>query len=143
MLGEFHSAGSWPRRGPRTLGLLPFFFFLIISRLLFLHMVSLHHPSDRVVQFRCSAVSEETPWTAECQASLFFTIPQNLLKSMSIGSVMASSHLVPCHPLLLLPSIFPSIRVFSNESALRIRWPKYWSLSFSISPSSGYSERLA
>ena len=81
--------------------------------------------------------SFETPWTAECQASLFFTIPQNLLKSMSIGSVMASSHLVPCHPLLLLPSIFPSIRVFSSESALRIRWPKYW--SFCISPSNEYS----
>ena len=83
--------------------------------------------------------SFETPWTAEHQASLFFTIPQNLLKSMSIGSVMASSHLVPCHPLLPLPSIFPSIRVFSNESALRIRWPKYWSFSFSISPSNEHS----
>ena len=66
-------------------------------------------------------------------------LSQSLLKLMSIESVMASSHLILCHPLLLLPSIFPRIRVFSNESALRIRWPKYWSCSFSISPSSEYS----
>ena len=73
------------------------------------------------------------PWTAARQASLSFTIPQSLLKLMSIESVMPTNHLVLCCPLLLLPSIFPSIRVFSNESALHIRWPKYW--SFSISPS--------
>ena len=72
-------------------------------------------------------------------ASLSFTIPWSLLKLMSIESVMPSNHLVLCHPLLLLPSIFPSIRVFSNESALLIRWPKYWSFSFSISPSNEYS----
>ena len=76
-----------------------------------------------------------TPWTAACQASLSITISLRLLKLMSIESVMPSNHLVLCHPLLLLLSIFPSIRVFSNESALRIRWPKYWSCSFNISPS--------
>ena len=80
-----------------------------------------------------------TPLTAVCQASLSFTISQSLLKLMSIESVMPSSHLILCCPLLFLPSIFPSIRVFSNESALRIRWPKYWSFSFRISPSNEYS----
>ena len=75
-----------------------------------------------------------TPWTAARQASLSITNSQTLLKLMSIESVMPSSHLILCGPLLLLPSIFPSIRVFSNESALRIRWSKYWSFSFSISP---------
>ena len=79
------------------------------------------------------------PWTAALQASLSFTISQSLLKLMSIESVMPSNHLILCHLLLLLPSIFPSIRVFSNESALHIRWPKYWSFSFSISPSNEYS----
>ena len=78
-----------------------------------------------------------TPWTEACQASLSFTISQNLLKFMSIVFVMPSNHLILCCPLLLLPSIFPSIRVFSNESALRIRRPKYW--KFSISPSNEYS----
>ena len=73
------------------------------------------------------------------EASLFFAISQSLLKLMSIESVMPSNHLILCHPLLLLTSIFPSIRVFSHESALRIRWPKYWSFSFSISPSNEYS----
>ena len=76
-----------------------------------------------------------TSWTAAPQASLPFTISQSLLKLMSIESVMLSNHLILCHPLLLLPSIFPSIRVFSSESVLRIRWPKYWSFNFSISPS--------
>ena len=78
-----------------------------------------------------------TPWTAAHQASLSFTISWSLLKVMSIESVMPSNHLILYHPLLLLPSIFPSIRVFSNESALCIRWPKFW--SFSISPSNEYS----
>ena len=78
-------------------------------------------------------------WTAACQASLSFTISQSLLKLMSIESVMPYNHLILCRPLLLLPSIFHSIKVFSNESALRIRWSKYWSFSFSISPSSEYS----
>ena len=80
-----------------------------------------------------------TPWTEVCQASLSITNSWSLLKLMSIGSMMPSSHLILCHLLLLLPSIFPSIRVFSNESVLHIRWPKYWSLSFSISPSNEYS----
>ena len=76
-----------------------------------------------------------TPWTGALQASLSFTISWSLLKPMSIESVMSSNPLILCCPLLLLPSIFPSIRVFSNQSALRIRWPKYWSFSFSNSPS--------
>ena len=76
-----------------------------------------------------------TPWTAAHQASLSITNSRSLLKLMSITSVMPSNHLILCRPLLLLPSIFPSIRVFSNESALHIRWPKYWSFSFNISPS--------
>ena len=80
-----------------------------------------------------------TPWTAARQASLSITNSQSLPKLMSIESVMPSNYLILCHPLLLLPSIFPSIRVFSNESALRIRWPKCWSCSFSISPSNEYS----
>ena len=80
-----------------------------------------------------------TPWTAACQASLSITNTWNLLRLMSIKSVMPSNHLILCHPLLLLPSIFPSIRVFSSESVLGIRWPKYWSFSFSISPSNEYS----
>ena len=80
-----------------------------------------------------------TSWTAEHQASLSITNPQSLLKLMSIESVMPTNSLILCHPLLLLPSIFPSISVLSNESVLHIRWPKYWSLSFSISPSHEYS----
>ena len=76
-----------------------------------------------------------TPWTAACQDSLSITNFWSLLKHMSIDSMMTSNHLIFCRPLLLLPSIFPSIRVFSNESVLRIRWPKYWSFSFSIVPS--------
>ena len=80
-----------------------------------------------------------TPWTAARQASLFITNSRSLLKLMSIESLMPSNHLILCHPLLLLPSIFPSIRVFSNESVIPIRWPKYWSFSFSISPSNEYS----
>ena len=80
-----------------------------------------------------------TPWTAACQASLSIKNSWSLLKLMTIESVMPSNHLILCRPLLLLLSIFPSIRVFSNESALRIRWPKYWSFSFSISSSNEYS----
>ena len=80
-----------------------------------------------------------TPWTAARQASRSITNSQSLLKLMSFESVMPSNHLILCHPLLILLSIFPSIRVFLNESVLHIRWPKYWSLSFSISPSSEYS----
>ena len=80
-----------------------------------------------------------TPWTAACQASLAITNSQSLLKHMSMESVMPSNHLILCCPLLLQPSIFPSIRVFSSESALHITWPKYWCFSFSISPSNEYS----
>ena len=81
----------------------------------------------------------ETPWASACQASLSITNSQSLLKLMSIELVMPSNHLILCRPLPLLPSIFPSIRVFPNESVLRIRWPKCWSFSFSISPSNEYS----
>ena len=80
-----------------------------------------------------------TPWTAASQASLSIANSQNLLKLMSIESMRPSNYVILCHPLLLLPSIFPSIRVFSNESVLHIRWPEYWSFSFSISPSNEYS----
>ena len=95
------------------------------------------------VQFSRSAVANSllphAAWTAACQASLSLTNSRSLLKLVSTGSVMPSNHLILCHPLLLPPSIFPSIRVFSNESALHIRWPKYWSFDFSISPSNEYS----
>ena len=84
-----------------------------------------------------------TPWTAARQASLSITNSRSLLKLMSIELVMPSNHLILCHPLLLSPSIFPSIRVFSNESALCIRWPKYWSFSFNISPSSEHSRLIS
>ena len=84
-----------------------------------------------------------TPWTAAFQASLSITNFRSLPKFMSIESVMPSSHLMLCRPLLLLPSIFPSIRVFSNESAFHIRWPKYWSLSFNISRSNEHSELIS
>ena len=90
-----------------------------------------------VVVQSLSHVQSATPWTAACQASLSFTISQSLLKFMSIEWVMPPSNLIHCHPLLLLPPGFPSIRVFSNELALHIRWPRYW--SFSISPSRKYS----
>ena len=94
------------------------------------------------LQFSCSAVSNSL-WPHElhtaCQSSLSITNSRNPSKPISIESVVLSNHLILCHPLLLLPSIFPSIRVFSNESALHIRWPKYWNFSFSISPSSEYS----
>ena len=92
------------------------------------------------VQFSHSIMFDSaTPWTAACQAYLSITNSQSLLKLMSIESVMPSSHLILCHPLLLLPSILPSIRVFSNESTLCRRWPKYWNFIFSISPSNEYS----
>ena len=84
-----------------------------------------------------------TSWTAACQASLFFTVSWNLLRFVSSESVMPSNHLILCHPLLLLLSIFPSIKVFSSESLLCIWWPKYWSFSFSISPSNEYSELIS
>ena len=92
------------------------------------------------VQFSRSVVSDSaTPWIAARQASLSIANSQSLLKLLSIESVMPSNHLILCHPLLLLPSVFPSIRVFSNESVLHITWPKYWSFIFNISPSNEHS----
>ena len=100
----------------------------------------------RPVDFQLSSVHSlshvqlfATPWTAACQASVSITNSLCLLNLMSIESVIPSNHLILCYTLLLLPTIFPSIRVFSNESALRIRWPKYWSFSFNISPSNEHS----
>ena len=92
------------------------------------------------VQFSRSVMSDSaTPWNAACEASLYITNSWSILKLMPIELVMLFNHLILCHPLLLPPSIFPSLRVFSNESVLRIRWPKHWSFSFSISPSNEYS----
>ena len=92
------------------------------------------------IQFSCSVMSDSaTPWTAACQAYLSITNCQSLFKLMYIKSVVPSNHLILCHPLILLPSIFSSNRVFSNDWVLRIRWPNYWSFSFSISPSNEYS----
>ena len=104
-------------------------------------MSKVTQPSEESVQFSCSIAfdSFEIPWAAACQASLSITNSQSLLKLMSIKLVMPSNHLILCRLFLLLPSIFPSIRVFSNESVLHIRWLKYWSFSFSISPSNVYS----
>ena len=95
-------------------------------------------PISSVQSLSCDRLFE-IPWTTACQASLSIINSQNLLKLMSIESVMLSNHLILCHPLLLPPSIFPSIRVFSNGSVLCIRWPKYWIFSFNISPSNEYS----
>jgi len=92
-----------------------------------------------VVQWLSRVQLFVTPWTAAHQASLSFTISQSFLKLMCIESVMPSNHLILCRPLLLLPLIFPSVTVFSNESVLHIRWPRYWSFSFNISPSNEYS----
>ena len=107
---------------------------------------SYKHPINKYTSVAAAAVWSlscvrlfVTPWTAARQASLSFTISQSFLKLMSFELVIPSNHLILCHPLLLLPSVFPSIKVFSNESAFRIRWPKFWSFSFSISPSKEYS----
>ena len=105
----------------------------------------MQHPCQMFLQFNSVAQSLirvrlfATPWTAAHQASLSITNSQSLLKLLSIKSVMPFNHLILCHPLLLLFSVFPSIRVFSNESVLPIWWPKYWSFSFSLSPSSEHS----
>ena len=96
-------------------------------------------PQFSSVQYLSHVWLFATPWTAACQASLYITNSRSLLKLMSIELMVPSNHLILCCPHLLLPSIFPSIRVFSNESALHIRWPKYWSFSFNISPSNEYS----
>ena len=101
-----------------------------------------HHSSKASILWRSAFFMVQlfaVPWTAACQVSLAFTISRRLLKLISIESVMPSNYLILCHPFLLLPSIFPTIGVFSNELALCIRWPKYWSFSFSISPCSEYS----
>ena len=97
------------------------------------------HPLVVIIQSLSPVRVFATPWTTESQTSLSLTISLRLLKLMLIESVMPYSHLILCHPLLLLPLVFSSIRVFSNESALYIRWPKYWSFSFNISPSNEYS----
>ena len=99
----------------------------------------IREPVSQLVQWLSRVRLFATPWAAARQASLSITNSWSLLKLMPIESVMPSNHLILCRPLLLLPSIFPSIRVFSNESVLQIRWPKYWSFSFSISPSNKYS----
>ena len=99
-----------------------------------------HSVTVSSVQFSCSVMSNSvTPWSAACQDSRSSTNSWSLLKLMSTESIMLSNHLILCRPLLFPPSIFPSIRVFSNESLLHIRWPKYWSFSFSISPANEYS----
>ena len=104
-----------------------------------MHIVLCHFITSIAVQSLSYVWLFGTPWTAAGQASLSFTISQSLLKLMSIESVMSFNHLIPCHHLLLLPLTFPSIRVFPPiGSALHIRWPKYWSFSFSISPSNEY-----
>ena len=102
-------------------------------------MIKLISVSVSLVQSLSHVQLFVTPWTAARQASLSITNSRSLLNLMSIESVRPSNHLILCRPLLLPPSIFPSIRVFSNEAVLRIRWPKYWSFSFSISPSNEYS----
>ena len=140
---DFISFGFIPRNEiAGSHGSSNFNFFEETSILFSIRVASIYIPTNTVqsVQFSCSVVSDSaTPWTAACQASLSITNFWSLLKLISIESLMLSNHLILCCPLLLLPSIFPSIRVFSNESALHIRWPKYWSFSFNISPSNEYS----
>ena len=111
--------------------------YIIISSVQFSSVQSLSHS---VIQ---SLHLFATPWTAACQASLSITNSQSLPKPMSIESMMPSNELILCRPFLLLPSIFPSIRVFSNESALHIRWSKYWSFSFNISPSNEHPRLIS
>ena len=155
-----HSPAASAAREPGFLSVLPFLltlflFLLLVSSLLFFPHVSsllpclLNEKSCNLsVQFSSIQLLSPvrlfaTPWTAVCQASLSITNSQSLLKLMPIESVMPSNHLILCHHLLLPPSIFPSIRVFSNESVLCIRWPKYWSFSFSISSSNEYSALIS
>ena len=123
-----------------------FFIFVIawflISMITHINSVYIYSYSSVTVQSLSHVQFFVTPWTAACQDSLSITNSWSLLKLMSIESVIPSSHLVLCHPLLLLLSIFPSIRVFSNESTLHIKWPKCWSFSFSISPSREEKDRI-
>ena len=102
------------------------------------HMIIISYYCCWVTQ-SCLTHTQVCPYTVGHQASLSFIVSQSLLKLVSIESMILSNHLILCYPLLLLPSIFPTIRVFSSESAFPIRWPKYWSFSFSISPSNEYS----
>ena len=114
------------------------YFYLLFIRLCQVLAVNIFFQFSSVQSLSCVQLFA-TPWTAACQASLSITNSWGLLKLMPIESVMPSNQLILCRPLPLLPSIFPSIRVFSNDSVLHIRWPKYWSCSFSISPSNEYS----
>ena len=107
---------------------------MLYSRSLFIYFIN----NNSVQSLNCVRLFV-TPWTAAHQASLFITNSQSLLKCMSIVSVMPSNHLILCRPLLLLPSVFASIRAFSSESVLRTRWPKCWSFSFNISPHNDHS----
>ena len=121
-----------------------FFLFILISSFhSFYQCSTFFHEAFSSVQTLGHVRLFVTPWTAACQASLSIISSQSPPIPMSIESVMPSNHLILCYPLLLLPSIFPSIRVFSNESALRIRWPKYWSFSFSISPSNEHPRLIS
>ena len=114
----------------------PFYLGHTVCRDMVLLLKSWWIENPYLLQFSCSVTSNSaTPWIAACQASLSITNSRSSLRLMSIESVMPASHLIFCRPLLLLPTIPPIIKVFSNESALRVRWPKYWSFSFSISPS--------
>ena len=115
---------------------------IYLGYLLIFHILFQADGFSELMSVQLSSVAQsvrlfDTPWTAACQASLSITSFRSLLKLTSIESVMPSNHLILCHPLLLLPSTSPSIRVFSNESVLHVRWPKYWSVSFS--PSEEYS----
>ena len=112
------------------------------TRILVWVAISFSNPARSVQSLSCVR-DFATPRTSACQASLSITNSRSLLKLMSIESVMPSNHLILCSPLILSPSISPSIRVFSNESVLHIRWPKYWSFSFSISPSNEYSRLIS
>ena len=115
----------------------------IFKQILSLNCPSSHFMCISSVQLLSHVRLFVTPWTAALQASLSITNSQSPPKPMSIELVMPSNHLILCHPLLFLSSILPSIRVFSNESALHIRWPMYWSFRFSISPSNEYSELIS
>ena len=117
---------------------LPIFILTELSVIVF-NLVATEWSQFISVQLLCHVQLFATPWTAARQAALSITNSRSLLKLMSIESLMPSNHLILCHPLLLPPSIFPSIRVFSNESVLWIRWPKDWSFSFSISPFNEHS----
>ena len=119
------------------------YIYIYICRIVYCSKIILKKKKYLSKYYCCCSVTQScltflTPWTAACQVSLSFSISWSLLKLMSIESHMPYNHLVFCHPLLLLPSIFPSIRFFSNESVLCIRWSEYWSFSFSISPSNDY-----